>query len=145
MAFKKNLKILNFIVFLALILPFGGCGDGAKKKQAEVPIIAKKPLDIYSKLDVCGCNKEAIEIIELAREIRDEFETIAELKMQKESVKQIRGLASSYTKLLESCFRRHASKNFIPSECNKLNELDRKRSELFDLGIPLVQGERLKL
>ena len=94
---------------------------------------------------MCGCNKEAIEIIELAREIRDEFETIAELKMEKESVKQIRGLASSYTKLLESCFRRHASKNFIPSECNKLNELDRKRSELFDLGIPLVQGERLKL
>ena len=78
---------------------------------------------------------------------RDHFTKRAaeELKMQKESVKQIRGLASNYTKLLESCFRRHASKNFIPSECNKLNELDRKRSELFDLGIPLVQGERLKL
>ena len=124
---------------------FINCGESVKKAPSELPNKQEKQIDIYSKLDVCGCNKEAIEIIELAREIRDEFETIAELKMQKESVKQIRGLASSYTKLLESCFRRHASKNFIPSECNKLNELDRKRSELFDLGIPLVQGERLKL
>ena len=145
MAFKKNLKLFNFIAFLALILPFGGCDDGAKKKQAEVPSIAKKPLDIYSKLDVCGCNKEAIEIIELAREIRDEFETIAELKMQKEPVKQIRGLASSYTKLLESCFNRYASKIFIPSECNNLNELERKKTELSNLGIQLEQGERIKL
>ena len=138
-------KILLVIISFIFITSYINCGKSVKKAPSELPNKQEKQIDIYSKLDVCGCNKEAIEIIELAREIRDEFETIAELKMQKESVKQIRGLASSYTKLLESCFRRHASKNFIPSECNKLNELDRKRSELFDLGIPLVQGERLKL
>jgi len=140
--FSKILLVLISFIFFTLYI---NCGKSVKKAPSELPNKQEKQIDIYSKLDVCGCNKEAIEIIELAREIRDEFETIAELKMQKESVKQIRGLASSYTKLLESCFRRHASKNFIPSECNKLNELDRKRSELFDLGIPLVQGERLKL
>ena len=140
--FSKILLVLVSFIFFTLYI---NCGKSVKKAPSELPNKQEKQIDIYSKLDVCGCNKEAIEIIELAREIRDEFETIAELKMQKESVKQIRGLASSYTKLLESCFRRHASKNFIPSECNKLNELDRKRSELFDLGIPLVQGERLKL
>ena len=138
-------KIFLVLISFTLFTLFINCGKSVKKTPSELPNKQEKQIDIYSKLDVCGCNKEAIEIIELAREIRDEFETIAELKMQKESVKQIRGLASSYTKLLESCFRRHASKNFIPSECNKLNELDRKRSELFDLGIPLVQGERLKL
>ena len=140
--FSKILLVLVSFIFFTLYI---NCGKSVKKAPSELPNKQEKQIDIYSKLDVCGCNKEAIEIIELAREIRDEFETIAELKMQKESVKQIRGLASNYTKLLESCFRRHASKNFIPSECNKLNELDRKRSELFDLGIPLVQGERLKL
>ncbi len=138
-------KIFLILVSFILITLNTSCSKKVKKEPPVLPNKQEKQIDIYSKLDVCGCNKEAIEIIELAREIRDEFETIAELKMQKESVKQIRGLASSYTKLLESCFRRHASKNFIPSECNKLNELDRKRSELFDLGIPLVQGERLKL
>ena len=138
-------KIFLVLISFTLFTLFIKCGKSVKKAPSELPNKQEKQIDIYSKLDVCGCNKEAIEIIELAREIRDEFETIAELKMQKESVKQIRGLASSYTKLLESCFRRHASKNFIPSECNNLNELDKKRSELFDLGIPLVQGERLKL
>ena len=138
-------KIFLILVSFILFTLNTSCSKNVKKEPPALPNKQKKQIDIYSKLDVCGCNKEAIEIIELAREIRDEFKTIAELKMQKESVKQIRGLASSYTKLLESCFRRHASKNFIPSECNKLNELDRKRSELFDLGIPLVQGERLKL
>tara|TARA_Y100001936_G_C16031899_1_gene646065 strand:+ start:651 stop:1088 length:438 start_codon:yes stop_codon:yes gene_type:complete len=145
MAFKKNLKIFNIIFLLALILPFEGCGDSAKKKQAEVPQIAKKPLDIYSKLDVCGCNKEAIEIIDLTIDIRNSFKTIKELKSKPKSVEQIRSLASSYTKLLESCFNRHASKIFIPSECNNLNEMERKRTKLSNLGIQLEQGERLKL
>ena len=145
MAFKKNLKIFNIIFLLALILPFEGCGDSAKKKQAEVPQIEKKPLDIYSKLDVCGCNKEAIEIIDLTIDIRNSFKTIKELKSKPKSVEQIRSLASSYTKLLESCFNRHASKIFIPSECNNLNEMERKRTKLSNLGIQLEQGERLKL
>ena len=145
MAFRKNLKTFNFIFLLALILSFEGCGDGAKKKQVEVPTIAKKPLDIYSKLDVCGCNKEAIEIIDLTTDIRNSFKTIKELKSKPKSVEQIRSLASSYTKLLESCFNRYASKIFIPSECNNLNELERKRTELSNLGIQLEQGERIKL
>ena len=145
MAFKKNLKIFNIIFLLALILPFEGCGDSAKKKQAEAPRIAKKPLDIYSKLDVCGCNKEAIEIIDLTIDIRNSFKTIKELRSKPKSVEQIRSLASSYTKLLESCFNRHASKIFIPSECNNLNEMERKRTKLSNLGIQLEQGERLKL
>ena len=116
-----------------------------KKNRLNYQTKIEKPLDIYSKLDVCGCNKEAIEIIELTREIRDEFKTIKELKSELKSVEQIRGLASSYTKLFESCFNRHASKIFIPSECNNLNEMERKRAELSNLGIQLEQGERLKL
>lgn len=139
------MKTFNFIFLLVLIIPFVGCGDGVKKKQAEVPQVAKKPLDIYSKLDVCGCNKEAIEIIDLTTDIRNTFKTVQELKSKPKSVEQIRNLASSYTKLLESCFNRHASKIFIPSECNNLNEMERKRTELSNLGIQLEQGERLKL
>lgn len=139
------MKTFNFIFLLALIIPFVGCGGGVKKKQAEVPQVAKKPLDIYSKLDVCGCNKEAIEIIDLTTDIRNTFKTVQELKSKPKSVEQIRNLASSYTKLLESCFNRHASKIFIPSECNNLNEMERKRTELSNLGIQLEQGERLKL
>ncbi len=145
MIYKKKLKVITFLFLNVVTLLIIGCGNTTKKKQTEAPKIIKKPLDIYSKFDVCDCNKEAIEIIDLTRDIRDTFKTIKDLKSQPETVVQIRGLATSYSKLLESCFNRHASKIFIPSECNNLSEMERKRSELSGLGIQLEQGKGLKL
>jgi len=112
-------------------------------KKSIQPI--QKPLDIYAKLDVCDCNKEAMEIIDLAREIRNAFKSIEELKKQEKTKKEIQKLAGNYTRLLSSCFERHAAKMFIPSECNNLKLMDKKKSELIDLGIQLEQGERIKL
>ena len=142
---KISLKTFIFFISSFILSVSISCTKKVKEEPPQVNKTVKIPLDIYSKLDVCGCNKEAIEIVDFARDIRNEFQSIEQLKKQEGSVKQIRELASSYVTLLESCFRRHASKNFIPSECNKLKELDKKRSELSDLGIPLVQGERIKL
>ena len=132
--------IISFLFFISF-----GCEKKEKQSTNKTQKNLKKPLDNYSKLDVCGCNKEAMGIIDLAREIRDTFQSIGELKKQKQSVKEIQGLASDYTKLLNSCFNRHAAKMFIPSDCNNLKLMDQKKSELIDLGIQLEQGERIKL
>tara|TARA_B100000287_G_scaffold190431_1_gene179837 strand:+ start:1907 stop:2329 length:423 start_codon:yes stop_codon:yes gene_type:complete len=132
--------IISFLFFISF-----GCEKKEKQSTNKTQKNLKKPLDNYSKLDVCGCNKEAMGIIDLAREIRDTFQSIGELKKQKQSVKEIQGLASDYTKLLNSCFNRHASKMFIPSDCNNLKLLDQKKSELIDLGIQLEQGGKIKL
>ena len=132
--------IISFLFFISF-----GCEKKEKQSTNKTQKNLKKPLDNYSKLDVCGCNKEAMGIIDLAREIRDTFQSIGELKKQKQSVKEIQGLASEYTKLLNSCFNRHASKMFIPSDCNNLKLLDQKKSELIDLGIQLEQGGKIKL
>ena len=132
--------IISFLFFISF-----GCEKKEKQSTNKTQKNLKKPLDNYSKLDVCGCNKEAMGIIDLAREIRDTFHSIGELKKQKKSVKEIQDLASDYTKLLNSCFNRHASKMFIPSDCNNLKLLDKKKSELIDLGIQLEQGGKIKL
>ena len=132
--------IISFLFFISF-----GCEKKEKQSTNKTQKNLKKPLDNYSKLDVCGCNKEAMGIIDLAREIRDTFQSIGELKKQKKSVKEIQDLASDYTKLLNSCFNRHASKMFIPSDCNNLKLLDKKKSELIDLGIQLEQGGKIKL
>ena len=132
--------IISFLFFISF-----GCEKKEKQSTNKTQKNLQKPLDSYSKLDVCGCNKEAMGIIDLAREIRDTFQSIGELKKQKQSVKEIQGLASDYTKLLNSCFNRHASKMFIPSDCNNLKLLDQKKSELIDLGIQLEQGGKIKL
>ena len=75
----------------------------------------------------------------------DEAYVFLEHIIQYSSDKEIQSLASNYTKLLNSCFNRHAAKMFIPSDCNNLKLMDQKKSELIDLGIQLEQGERIKL
>ena len=138
-------KVIKTISLLYITIFVVGCGKEDNKiiKKSIQPV--QKPLDIYSKLDVCGCRKEAMEIIDLAREIRSAFKSIEELKKQEKTKKEIQRLAGNYTKLLDSCFNRHAAKMFIPSECNNLKLMDKKKSELIDLGIQLEQGERIKL
>ena len=138
-------KVIKTISLLYITLFVVGCGKEDNKiiKKSIQPV--QKPLDIYSKLDVCGCHKEAMEIIDLAREIRNAFKSIEELKKQEKTKKEIQRLAGNYTKLLSSCFKRHAAKMFIPSECNNLKLMDKKKSELIDLGIQLEQGEKIKL
>ena len=50
-------------------------------------------------------------------------------------------MLKSYTKLLESCFKDMLQKYLYLSECNNLNELERKRKIYHNLGIQLEQGE----
>ena len=138
-------KAIKTITLLSIVFFLVGCSNKNNKTIKKPIQSVQKPLDIYSKLDVCGCNKEAMGIIDLAREIRNAFENIEELKKQEKTKKEIQRLASNYTKLLDSCFNRHAAKMFIPSECNNLKLMDQKKSELIDLGIQLEQGERIKL
>ena len=56
----------------------------SKKSEPKTkPLIKKqKTLNIYSKYDVCDCNKEALEIIDITTEIRNTFKNIDELKSQ---------------------------------------------------------------
>ena len=62
-------KIFLVLISFTLFTLFINCGKSVKKAPSELPNKQEKQIDIYSKLDVCGCNKEAIEIIELAKEI----------------------------------------------------------------------------
>ena len=70
--------IISFLFFINI-----SCEKKQKQSTNKTTKRLQKPLDNYSKLDVCGCNKEAMGIIDLAREIRDTFDTIEELKKQK--------------------------------------------------------------
>ena len=119
----------------------------SKKSEPKTkPLIKKqKTLNIYSKYDVCDCNKEALEIIDITTEIRNTFKNIDELKSQAKVKNEVKRLAKNYVLLLETCFNNHNSKMFVPSDCNNLNLLNNKKLKLIDLGIQLEQGENIKL
>ena len=119
----------------------------SKKSEPKTkPLIKKqKTLNIYSKYDVCDCNKEALEIIDITSEIRNTFNSIDELKSQAKVKNEVKRLAKNYLLLLETCFNNHNSKMFVPSDCNNLNLLNNKKLKLIDLGIQLEQGENIRL
>ena len=83
---KISLKTFIFFFSLFILSASISCTKKVKEEPPQVNKTVKIPLDIYSKLDVCGCNKEAIEIVDFARDIRNEFQSIEQLKKQEGSV-----------------------------------------------------------
>ena len=84
-------------------------------------------------------------IIDLAIEMRNAFKSIEELKKQEKTKKEIQRLAGIIQDYSVHALKDMLQKMFIPSECNNLKLMDKKKSELIDLGIQLEQGERIKL
>ena len=141
----KN-HLTTFLLLLTLFSLASTIGCGKKSEPKIKPLIKKqKTLNIYSKYDVCDCNKEALEIIDITSEIRNTFDSIDELKSQSKVKNEVKRLAKNYLLLLETCFNNHNSKMFVPSDCNNLNLLNNKKLKLIDLGIQLEQGENIRL
>jgi len=132
---------LTFFLFASII----GCSKKSEAKTKPLIQQKQKTLNIYSKYDVCDCNKEALEIIDITSEIRNTFDSIDELKSQVEVKNEVKRLAKNYVLLLGTCFDNHNSKMFVPSDCNNLELLNNKKLKLIDLGIQLEQGEKIRL
>ena len=138
--------LITFLLSLTFFSITATISCSKKSEPKTKPLIKKqKTLNIYSKYDVCDCNKEALEIIDITSEIRNTFNSIDELKSQAKVKNEVKRLAKNYVLLLETCFNNHNSKMFVPSDCNNLNLLNNKKLKLIDLGIQLEQGENIRL
>jgi len=138
--------LTSFLLSLTFFSITATISCSKKSEPKTKPLIKKqKTLNIYSKYDVCDCNKEALEIIDITSEIRNTFNSIDELKSQAKVINEVKRLAKNYVLLLETCFNNHNSKMFVPSDCNNLNLLNNKKLKLIDLGIQLEQGENIRL
>ena len=138
--------LITFLLSLTFFSITATISCSKKSEPKTKPLIKKqKTLNIYSKYDVCDCNKEALEIIDITSEIRNTFNSIDELKSHAKVKNEVKRLAKNYVLLLETCFNNHNSKMFVPSDCNNLNLLNNKKLKLIDLGIQLEQGENIRL
>ena len=62
MFYKISLKTFIFFISSFILSVSISCTKKVKEEPTQINKTVKIPLDIYSKLDVCGCNKEAIEM-----------------------------------------------------------------------------------
>ena len=149
--YLKKLTVL-YTAFLALF--FIGCSSdgGSAKKETGQNIQAEDRLNetnmalpYGNNMDPCGCNEKARAIVDKAISTRTMFDNINNLKADKVSLKQIRTLAKKYETLLGQCFAENGSSMFIPSDCNDLDALEKKKDSLHSLGIQIQQGANIRL
>ena len=103
------------------------------------------PANNYANFDECDCHKEAMKILDTTIKTRTAFKSLDELKKNKESKKEIKGLAKTWQLLTKNCFQKNFARMFEPSDCNDLKSLEKKKQKLYDLGIQIDQGESIRL
>ena len=70
---------------------------------------------------------------------------IKTLKENKKAIQQIRTRAKNWTSLMSACFMKHGANMWVSSECNNVEIIEEKKDILYNLGIQIVQGEKMRL
>ena len=92
---------------------------------------------------IIDCNSKSVDLINRTIKTRKSFSSVQELKSNQKAKQHISKIAKVYVKLAEKCFKKNATKLFIPSDCNDVKYLEEKQEELFSLGIRLNQGAKV--
>ena len=142
-SFLKQNNINSFFI-LALAF-FIGCANEKKGNSNENFIDPTKLKVDFSNYDVCDCNKEAKLILEQSIIVRNKHINYKSFKNNKESVLLIRSWAKRWSNLMQSCFRKNGASMWASSECNNQVMIQKKKEILFNLGIQIDQGEKVKL
>ena len=135
-------NILSALV-ISLLIIFSGCSSKKEKRPAETATISqpKKLKNLESKkstkYDPCDCNKRSQKIIDDAITTRLKFDSVKELKADKQSKTKVHELATSYIELAKKCFEVNNARLMIESECNNLKLLETKKDSLIKLGIQI--------
>ena len=146
----NNSHLYRLGIFILLIFTIFqiNCGKNDKndKTKTRTPETELTLLtNNYANFDECDCHKEAMKILGTTIKIRTSFKSLDELKKNKEFKKEIKSLAKTWQLLTKNCFQKNFARMFEPSDCNDLKLLEKKKRELYDLGIQIDQGESIRL
>jgi len=128
---------------ISILIIFSGCSKKQDKKAISTTDISqlKKLKNLESKkstkYDPCDCNKRSQKIIDDAITTRLKFDSVKELKADKQSKNKVHELATSYIELAKKCFEVNNARLMIESECNNLKLLETKKDSLIKLGIQI--------
>ena len=127
---------------ISILIIFSGCSKKQNKKAISTDISQPKKLKNLeskksTKYDPCDCNKRSQKIIDDAITTRLKFDSVKELKADKQSKTKVHELATSYIELAKKCFEVNNARLMIESECNNLKLLETKKDSLIKLGIQI--------
>tara|TARA_B100002019_G_scaffold120573_1_gene103522 strand:- start:124 stop:561 length:438 start_codon:yes stop_codon:yes gene_type:complete len=131
--------------FILVLAFFIGCTNKSNDNNDENFMDPTKLKIDFSNYDVCECNKEAKLILEQSILIRNNHINFKSFKNDKKSVLLIRSWAKRWSNLMQSCFRKNGASMWASSECNNQVMIQKKKEILYNLGIQIDQGEKVKL
>tara|TARA_B100000003_G_C10847960_1_gene337778 strand:+ start:375 stop:812 length:438 start_codon:yes stop_codon:yes gene_type:complete len=141
--FLKLISTKIFYIFTFAV--FVGCASENKDNSNENFMDPTKLKLDFSNYDVCDCNKEAKLILEQSILVRNRYINFKSFKNDKESVSIIRSWAKRWSNLMQACFRKNGASMWASSDCNNQVMIQKKKEILFNLGIQIDQGEKVKL
>ena len=133
----KRFKLFAFIILLIAL----SCSS---KDKYEIPTDLM-PVKKFSALDVCGCNKQARIILDQSIELRMQYADMKSLKKDVQAVSDVRFWAKRWTNLMQSCFMKNGGKMWDSDDCNNQKLIEEKKDNLYNLGIHIDQGEKVRL
>ena len=132
----------NFSLFTFLILLSAFSCSGKDKYVIPTDLM---PVKKFITLDVCGCNKQARIILDQSIELRMKYADMKSLKKDVQAVSDVRFWAKRWTSLMQSCFMTNGGKMWDSDDCNNQKLIEEKKDHLYDLGIHIDQGEKVRL
>ena len=134
---NKNFSLFTFLFILSAF----SCSD---KDKYVIPTDLM-PVKKFITLDVCGCNKQARIILDQSIELRTKYVDMKSLKKDVQAVSDVRFWAKRWTNLMQSCFMTNGGKMWDSDECNNQKLIEEKKNNLYNLGIHIDQGEKVRL
>lgn len=135
-----NNKNFSLFTFLILFSAFSCSG-----KDTYIIPTDLMPVKKFITLDVCGCNKQARIILDQSIELRTKYADMKSLKKDVQAVSDVRFWAKRWTSLMQSCFMTNGGKMWDSDDCNNQKLIEEKKDHLYDLGIHIDQGEKVRL
>ena len=134
-----------FIILFFFLLLNIHCSKRPKKDIKPSTLFNNNLNKDYSKLDLCGCNDEGNNILDMSISIMRPLKSVEKLRKNVLKKEEMKSLLSNWGKLMTSCFSKHGANMWTPSDCNDLELITEKKDTLYNLGIQIDHGGLLKL
>tara|TARA_Y100000814_G_scaffold218942_1_gene163259 strand:- start:662 stop:1120 length:459 start_codon:yes stop_codon:yes gene_type:complete len=149
----KNISssLFGLFAFFAVLIIFGfqiSCSNDTKpdkpktaektkefKSNSNLKITLKDNYDVSTLKSVCDCYKESLDVLEKISIERQQYSSKEIYEQNKESVKTVNTLIKSWKTVRTYCLMTYKRAMFMENDCYPIDIIEKKRDDLYKLGL----------
>ncbi len=146
-----NSSIFGLVTFIVLFCIFGiqlSCSNNTKTKNpneskkteeskanSNLTITLKNDYDTSKLKSVCDCYKTSLDVLEKVAVERKQYSSKEIYEQNKESLKTVKTLIKSWKTIRTYCLMTFKRGMFMENDCYPIDIIEKKRDELYKLGL----------